>query len=62
MGLGLLWYFATLVAAFVYLVGSPLSKLLSPTELLWASVPLGTIAGAWITYFVASLISSIRCV
>lgn len=59
MSLGLVWYFSTLVAAFVYLMGSPLAKLMSFTELVVAAIPLGTIAGAWIVYFVASLISNL---
>lgn len=59
MSLGLLWYFATLAAAFVYLMASPLSKLMSFTEIVVASIPLGTIAGAWVVYFVASLISNL---
>jgi hypothetical protein len=57
--LGLLWYFATVFAAYVYILGSRLGSLISPTEAVFAAVPLGTIGGAWIVYFVASLISNL---
>ena len=57
--LGLLWYFATIVAAYVYILGSKLGSLLTPTESLFAAIPLGTITGGWIVYFIASLISNL---
>lgn len=62
MSLGLLWYAATLVAAYIYLLGSTLGKLLSPTEAIFAAIPVGTICGAWVIYFIASLVSVLGCV
>lgn len=60
--IGLLWYFSTIVAAYVYLLGSRLGSLMTPTEAVFAAIPVGTIGGAWVVYFVASLISNLGCV
>jgi hypothetical protein len=60
--IGLLWYFSTIVAAYVYLLGSRLGNLITPTEAVFAAIPVGTIGGAWVVYFVASLISNLGCV
>ena len=56
---GLLWYFATLVGAYIYLLGSPLATVLSPIEAIFAAIPVGTIVAPWVVYLVAALLSSL---
>ena len=57
--IGLLWYFATLLGAYIYILGSPLATVLSPIEAAFAAIPLGTIAAPWIVYIVAALMSNL---
>ena len=57
--LGVWWYLATLAGAFVWLVGSPLSELLSLSELAAAAIPVGTVCAAWIIYLVACAFGSL---
>ena len=56
---GTLWYLATIVAAFVWLLGSGLASRLSIGELLFASIPVGTIGGAWVVFLVSCLLSQL---
>lgn len=61
--LGLVWYGACLLGAFIWLVGSPaLSSRLSFGEVAAGALAVGTIAPAYITYLVSCLLSSLECV
>ena len=51
--LGVWWYVSTLIAGLIWLIGSPLSDQLSLSELVATSIPVGTIASAWILYIAA---------
>ena len=57
--LGVWWYLSTLVGAFIWLVGSPLSEHLGLSELAAAAVPVGTIGSAWVIYLVACALGSL---
>jgi hypothetical protein len=57
--LGVLWYFATLVVAFIVLVAR-LGSRLSLIEAVTAAVPVGTIGGAWLFYLVSCLLSAME--
>jgi hypothetical protein len=58
--LGIIWYFGTIVAAFIWLLGSPLYPRLTVGELVAASIPVGTIGAAWIAFLIACLLSALR--
>ena len=58
---GLLWYAYCLAAAFVVLVAR-VAPHLTLAEVLAATVPVGTVASAWIIFLVAVLTSAIGCV
>lgn len=66
MGLGVTWYIGTILAAFMWLMGSPLygepgkPKRMSVAEIAAASIPVGTIFSAWIVYLVACCLSAIE--
>jgi hypothetical protein len=57
--LGIIWYFSCIAGAFVYLVGSSLAEKLTFTEIVAASIPLGTVIPAYITFGISALISSL---
>ena len=57
--LGVLWYFGTIAAAYMYLLGSGIAHALTPIETAAAAVPVGTIVAPWIVYIIASLISNL---
>jgi hypothetical protein len=60
-GIGLIWYAATLVGAFIWMMGSPaLTARLSFGELVAASLVVGTIAPAYITYLCSCLLSMLE--
>lgn len=54
---GVVWHASMVVAAFVVLVARLAPRLTLP-ELLAASVPVGTIAGAWVIYLLACFTSA----
>jgi hypothetical protein len=57
--LGVMWYGFTLASAFVLLVAR-IGPRLSFGELALASVPVGTIGGAWLFYLCACLLSNME--
>jgi len=59
--IGLVWYAATLVGAFIWMMGSPsLTSRLSFGELVAGSLVVGTIAPAYITYLASCLLSMLE--
>eukprot|EP01138_Halocafeteria_seosinensis_P008808 gb/GECG01009003.1/.p1 GENE.gb/GECG01009003.1/~~gb/GECG01009003.1/.p1 ORF type:complete len:839 (+),score=58.98 gb/GECG01009003.1/:1-2517(+) len=56
--LGILWWIGTMCAAFAALTGK-LYPRFTLTEILFASIPVGTIGGAWATYLVSCLLNEI---
>jgi hypothetical protein len=57
--LGLLWYAASIGVAFVVLLARTWPRL-TLAEIAAASLPVGTIGGAWIVYLTAVLLSNIE--
>ena len=57
--LGLLWYAYTILAAFVFLLGNIYPRL-TLVEIALASVPVGTIGGAWLAFSFTALFSTIK--
>lgn len=59
--LGQIWWVGTMCAAFVSLVAK-LYPHFTVTEILFASIPVGTIGGAWVSYLVSCIFNEIRYV
>ena len=55
---GVGWWLLTLLCAFVVLTART-SPYLSLTEIALATIPVGTIAAAWITYLVSCLLNEL---
>ena len=56
---GVVWYVGTLLAAFTWLLGTSLAQKLTIGELLFASIPVGTIGGAWLVFLTACMLSQL---
>lgn len=57
--LGLVWYASTIVTAFVFLLNNIYPRL-TLVEILLASIPVGTIGGAWIALAFSALFGTIK--
>jgi hypothetical protein len=57
--IGVLWYIATLVGAFFWILGTPLGLVLSLGEMVVSAIPVGTIVGGYITFIVSACTSEL---